>query len=305
MSVSNLKQLLESITELLAAKTSEILLSEHTADNLNAGRVLAAELEETHNNLIKIVQRIAQIKNECNSKVAEMHLDLNHCVESAYIYNTMNNMLSYTGRSKTVAPKARVECNSTIEKKKDSGNTRTLIREIGYYGKFQHVKSLQEIPQMFYWFEGSNNNGGLYCSPSPNVYVKVPFPEIVDNARDFSRARSICCKYGTKENCLQRRRDVAQYKGTETRVCNFTHKNEKYVKISTASRCPSNPCFGAPATLANDLMDISMTDVRQLMLYGINDMAIASVWFDYRKNANNNIPTMQVFDSLEYCTGLQ
>jgi hypothetical protein len=233
----------------------------------------------------------------------EMDLDLNHTIEGdngLFVFNTINNMLSYSGRS---VQKKKTASDKEKSSEKEEKSSKILIKEIGYYTKMPMVSSLQDIPPMFYWYSDKKKteDAGIYCCILPGVYAKVPFPEVIDNSEDFSRAKSICCKYFTKENCENNREIIARQKSTSVRSCNFAHNGDKYVKISTSSRCPRRSTFGSPSTLVSDINEVGMHDIKQIMLYGISDLISAYVWFDNKKNITKKSLNYQ-FMNLETCS---
>lgn len=169
-----------------------------------------------------------------------------------------------------------------IENRKKSDNTYVPINfnipELSYTIKLNKVKSLKDIPSMFYYYEGDKKNPpGVYCS-FRDTYMKIPFPEIIDSTKDQSRVRSIRCKYNTKEMCEQ----MSQKYNYKNKMCYYAHTGEKITKIGYNSRC-SIANFGNPSDFERNIKYVGLNDVKSLLLYGLNDVFISALCIDYNK----------------------
>jgi hypothetical protein len=111
----------------------------------------------------------------------------------------------------------------------------------------------------------------------------MPFPETVDSKKEYDRKHSIRCKYTTIEECLTQRQKMAKMYGSQIRICNFAHIGDRIIKIGHQFRCPSVPNFGNPQTMPQDIKDVKFSDIKNLMMYGLSDIATAMIWFDYHK----------------------
>jgi hypothetical protein len=80
---------------------------------------------------------------------------------------------------------------------------------------------------------------------------------------------------------------MAKLHNSMQRTCNFAHSGDKLLKIGYQSRCPSIPNYGNPDTFIQDTYHVSDDDIKNLLLYGLNDTLIASVWL--QKNNHKNI----------------
>jgi hypothetical protein len=164
---------------------------------------------------------------------------------------------------------------------------------IGFPYKIPIINKLSDIPSAFYWFNGDDKHDeGIYTSMSNGFYIKVPFPNIIDTTTSYNRTCSIKCKYNTYKDCLKTRKELSSKYKTDIRECNFAHKNDKYIKMGTAFRCPSMPHFGSHASLPRDLDTIPISDVKTMLMYSLSDMLISSVWFQklqITKNKRENL----------------
>jgi hypothetical protein len=181
---------------------------------------------------------------------------------------------------------------------------RTLIPELGYYLKLPTVTDLKQIPPALYYLKPGKESGkesgkdsnqlpGIYMNLSHGNYVRIPFPEVVDSKKEYDRKHSIRCKYSSKQECDTQRSKMAKIYNSNVRICNFAHNGETIVKIGYPSRCPSVPNYGNPSTMSNDIKQISINDIKNTLLYGLNDIMVSVIWLDY------NTTTNLVMDKLE------
>jgi hypothetical protein len=165
--------------------------------------------------------------------------------------------------------------------------------------KLPVVSDIKKIQPMFCYFKGDQQyTEGIYCCIIPNVFIKVPFPEIIDSTKEYDRGHSIRCKYKTKKLCDDQRGKMAKYHKSQVRICNFAHNGEEITKIGYPSRCATIPNFGNPSTFANDLKIVDTSDIKNIMFYGVNDLIASAIWFDYT-NSNTNSNTAVIFDNLQ------
>lgn len=161
------------------------------------------------------------------------------------------------------------------EPKQESKLSNIYIDELDYTVKLPQVKSLKEITPMFYYYAGDKNHTkGVYCSFLNGIYMRVPFPEIIDSTKNPNRVRSVRCKYGTKEKCDEQASRYYHYK----KVCNYAHTGEKINKIAYNSRCRI-PNFGNPSEFNESIDAVYMNDIKNLLLYGLNDTFLSMMWF--------------------------
>jgi hypothetical protein len=250
-----------------------------------------------------------------------------------------NNQTNQTIQNNQTNKISNYEINNKIKNINNmTSKTKIFIKEIGYDIKIDKVNCLTEIKPMFYWFDGDENyDAGIYCSPYFNTYIKVPFPKIIDINKDFNKSSTVCCKFITKEECNKQKNkydnkydnnkydnkydnnkydnnkydnkydnnkyDNNKYdnnKYDNNKSCNFVHKGDDITKIGITARCSKIPDFGNPSSLNDDLYDINLQDMKSIMLYGINDSFLMTVWLDYnikyKKISKHN---MLVLDNLD------
>jgi hypothetical protein len=171
---------------------------------------------------------------------------------------------------------------------------------------------------MFYWFDGDDKyDSGIYCSPYFNTYIKVPFPKIIDINKEINKSSTVCCKYITKDECNRQKNKYEIYishnshnshnsnnsnnsNNLNEKTCNFAHKGDYINKIGITARCPKLPDFGNPSSLTDDLYDMNIQDMKSILLYGINDSFLMSIWLDYNiKYKKINKHNMIILDNLD------
>lgn len=171
---------------------------------------------------------------------------------------------------------------------------RNSIPELGYSLKMPVVTDLKNIPLALYFYKGDKTNPpGVYMNILNGNIVRMPFPEIIDSKREYDRTHSIRCKYNKKDDCDAQRIKMSKLYSSPVRVCNFAHAGDKIVKIGYPSRCPSVHDFGNPSTMQSDIKKVTLTDIQNTMLYGLNDLISAVVWLDY------NVITGQTMSTLD------
>jgi hypothetical protein len=259
---------------------NRIQLLSHNVDNIATGKKLLNYHNEILITLKSQVKSLETVINASTEIIQDMTDDLiQETREDDFVFSTSLGMLSYNGRSITKERRRMpAMIKDTTAPPKPTISTRTLIPQIHYHLHVPHIRKLEEAKPMFYWHEEA-----LYVRLLNDVYAKVPFPDIYDSAKNYERRCSVRCKYRTKEICDKQRAEVAKLYNSQVRVCNFAHAGEKIVKIGYASRCPSRPNYGNPSTIAEDSKNVSLDDIKSMLLYGLNDLIIAAIWLDYKK----------------------
>ncbi len=243
-------------------RLEQMKLKQHTISVYNDGKELLQDCSIIMDSLKKHIEILENTMESCREFLSEIYDDLSKPLPPEdFVFNTAYGMLSYRGRD-------------NIEKKQEEVvPDRVFIPEIKYNMKIPSVKRLSEIPSMFYYYKGDKKTlPGVYCNINNNC-IKVPFPQVIDSVKDFNRVKSMRCKYKTRELC---------YSHTN-RDCNYAHRGEQMIKIGYQSRCPSNPRFGNPETMAIDTKTTVSDDIDTVLMYGLNDIFSTAVWFDYYK----------------------
>lgn len=197
-----------------------------------------------------------------------------------YVFHTSKGMLSYEGKDfiKEVVPKKEV-ISPVVN-----------IKELNYPVKMTTINHIQNIPEAFYYYKGDKENPeGVYIRLLNNNIARIPFPSIIDAKKDFERKNTIKCKYGTIEECTNNKNRFLKNK-----ECNFAHVGDKITKICYPSRCNTIPNIGNPETFYSDIKKINYIDSKNLLLYGLNDVIISSLWL------NHNMIHGKIMNNLEY-----
>lgn len=303
---------------------NNVQLSDYTKNTIEH----ANDLLYSGNNLRNILKtHLASIDNllsDCSNLVSEITEELS--VErpvGGYVYHTTKGMLSFPMRdlmvepygpilpcapytvspyvSPTTVPSYTVPCKylSQLYELRTEPHIEpriepvdTIIPHINYNLKIPHVSDLSQIPPAIYYSDKPTS--GLYMRLINNNIVQIPFPEIIDSKKEYNRNHSIKCKWGDKRECLIQRQKLAKIHNSVIRTCNFAHSGDQLVKVGYPSRCPTIPSFGNPSTFKDDLKYVTETDVKNMLMYGLNDIIIASTWLDYANIVNTT------FDKLDY-----
>lgn len=272
----------------MVSEYNKLQLQDHSKDSIAKGNALVSQGNKLLNIMKNHVQSLETLLSDCKYFVEEVEEDLSYpAPNDDYVYKTAYGMLSYKGRDYTPSKKKKI-----IKQPKEE-QIRHLIKPINYYFHAKKVKKLKDITPMFYYYDNPNDKTytpGLYCCVSPTIYVKVPFPEIIDSTKEYSRVRSIRCKYNSKSICDEKRSMMASRHRSNIRTCNFAHTGENIIKIGYPSRCASIPRFGNPSTLVKDIKLVNFTDIKNILMYGLSDILSASIWFDYNKITKRVLP---------------
>ena len=257
---------------------SKLQLEDFSCETINKGKKLTGKGYDLVTLLKSHINGLETTLSSCSSFVEQIEDDLS-CVpkNDDYVYQTKNGMLGYPGKdfiSKIIEFKEQQK----KPKKVAPEIQKTLIPEIGYYLKVQTVANLKDIPNAIYY---CSNPNGLYMRMPNNNLLKIPFPEVVDSRKEYDRKHSIRCKYYKKQECDLQRKKMARSYNSVLRTCNFAHEGDRIIKIGFPSRCPSVPSFGNPQSMSSDIKHISEDDIKNLLLYGLNDIIVAAVWLDY------------------------
>lgn len=141
------------------------------------------------------------------------------------------------------------------------------------------VKSLKDIPPMFYWYEGDNiYKKGIYTSVCHGFYAKVPLPNVISSDSVSYKINSVACKYGTKQICQENKKKISEFHNSEVRECFYVHKKEKFNKVGNCYRC-NVESFGNHATLQNDLDVVSNYDIKHMLMYSLSDDLLSMIWY--------------------------
>jgi hypothetical protein len=268
-------------------------LSLHTSKTVDQGNEIIADGILLLNMLKQHTNALETALSDCQDFMEDVSKDL--AVEphkEDFVYSTFKGMLSYKGRD--FIPKKKVIKEKQVPPVATPNIERMLIPEIGYYINVQKVDKLTDIPSVFTWYDNpkdTENPPGLYCTIIPNVHVRVPFPAVVDSTKEYGRGRSIRCKYATNILCDDQRSKMAMYHKSQVRTCNFAHTGDDIVKVGYPSRC-TKANFGNSDSLTKDIRLVKILDIKNILLYGLNDIMASIIWLDYNQIENtvfNNI----------------
>jgi hypothetical protein len=163
--------------------------------------------------------------------------------------------------------------------------------------KIRMVPRLDNLPPALGWYSGDKKHrAGIYIRLPENMFVRIPFPNVIDGTQNYTRNKTIKCKYETIDQCLENRKFLADRYSTDTRECLFAHKGDTYAKVGTNFRCPVNPRFGNHTHLKTDIESLKADDIKPVLMYALSDVLACFLWSDYH-HSNDRI----VFSEVEIC----
>lgn len=315
-SIDDYLKLIERLHGSIVKTFNKLQLEDYTKKTISDSKQLLSNSNKLLKQLKQHTKTLETLMSDCVDFIEEITEDLSEPPkEEDFVFNSAGGMLSYIGRDyipkTTMAEHLSKLANNTnhivpttpilpiIPAKPVLSNPvieRILIPELGYYLKLPTVTDLKQIPLALYYLKPNKDSTqvpGIYMNLAQGNYVRIPFPEVVDSKKEYDRKHSIRCKYNSKQECDTQRSKMAKIYNSTVRVCNFAHNGETIVKIGYPSRCPSVPNYGNPTTMANDIKQINFNDVKNTLLYGLNDLISSIVWLDY------NTATNLVMDKLE------
>ena len=283
--------LLEEAFSKLVKQYNQLQLSEYSTDTIEHGNTLITNGVMILKSIKSHCITLETLLSDCSDFVKELAEEPPKN-NSIYVYKNKNNTLSYPGKSSVSIIDTYEEELLNKKKKKNTKikpaviEERVIIPDLGYRMKLPSINNIADIPPAMYYHEPTK---GVYIRLPNNNIFRIPFPEIVDSRKDYSRRQSIRCKYKTKEECDEQRGKMATMYNSQVRMCNFAHKGDKLVKIGYQSRCPSIPNYGNLETITEDIKLLNDGDIKSLLLYGLNDIFMASLWIDYVQLKNKTI----------------
>jgi len=195
--------------------------------------------------------------------------------------------------SKNVEKKLSQKPESVPWKVITSLNEINLPNEI----RLRMVSRLDNLPPAFGWYQGDKKHReGMYIRLHENMFIRIPFPNVIDGTQNYARNKTIKCKYETVDQCLENRKFLADRYSTEIRDCLFAHKGDTYAKVGTNFRCPANPRFGNHIHLKEDVSSMKADDIKPVLMYALSDLLACYLWNDFH-HKNDRI----VFSGVEIC----
>lgn len=210
---------------------------------------------------------------------------------------------------------------------------RMFIKAAGCSMVLDSVASLVDIPQIFWHFAGDDSNApGVYCRISQYTVAKVSFPPVLD-ATTNERTMSVRCRYGSREECVQREQRRSFYRSRQQRFggsskgsaagkgsaaaaagkdcaagsfvtvarkkpqfrCKYAHTGESFVRMGDAARC-SVLSFGDRSSLRRDLESVTLRDVKTMLLASLHDAALVAMWYDCHDTLPPDVPVRVLRD---------
>ena len=280
----------------LLKRFNKVQLAQNTRNTIAEGNAIFQEGYEIFNMLKSYTAKLEGLLSDCQDFVKDAVIDLTQkSREDDFVFHTKGGMLSYNSRSLVIDENLPIiqhklkeeKKTKPVEKKEVKPHIeRVFVKEMAVNYNAPVVNNITDIPPMFHYFAGNQKYAaGLYCCIQQNIFIKVPFPDVIDSTKDYSKFRSIRCKYKTQEICNLQRFKMSKYHSSDVRLCNFAHQGEKLVKIGYPSRC-AIPNFGNPANFPEDHKIIDKDALKTLMLYGISDLIAVALTID-NMNYNN------------------
>jgi hypothetical protein len=262
---------------------NKLQIEEHTTATIKEGELLIKDVNDLLKNIKTDIISLEKIIQECNDFIEDVKDELSQPEkEDQFIYMTKNGLLSYTGKEKY---------NRKDNKKKQN----VIIKELNYKTNIPIVTNIKDIKPAFYYLNSNDKNhqSGIYININNDIFIKVPFPDVIDPKKDNEKKNTIKCKYFLQKDCEKNRKRLSKLFNSEIRCCNFAHSGDTLIKLGHTSRCPAIPDFGNPKTFNEDINNLNIRDIKTLLFYSLTDVLLSSLWFENKKEKN------KIYDNIE------
>ena len=276
----DIPEILQKIYSKTIKHCDSIFLMDTTKETIQKNDKILKTTKKINYILEHFQKNVNKMAANLEDNLEGMIADLSTETKPEFVHHTFGGMLSFPGREKIPKPEKIIVPQIQQEKA-----IPTLIPELNCRITLNKVNKLSSIPPAFYWFVGSpEHQPGVYINLA-GQYIKVPFPTMVD-PQDYDKSRTIRCKYGSKVECAKKHANMSRMYKSAIRQCNYAHVGDEMVKLCYPVRCPNRPLFGNPNNLRDDVNYIYISDIKNLLLYGLHDLFTAAVWFDYQQSRN-------------------
>lgn len=256
-------------------------------------------LKKLHNNLQNTVKNFEKMLRKSKNLLAEC-VEKTLSLKELHIFDDNSFPFIYNGTESKILDEVP-DKNVNVIKKAPKKNKYKEINEI-YKIKTPRIQvpiasKLSHISSCIFWYNGDTSHPkGLYMSPFPKLYVKIPFINVADGTKDHNRTGSIKCKYEHKNICINKKKYLSNKFDYPMRPCMYAHIGDRYTKIGSQYRSPNMPSFGNTDTLITDMKNISLKNIKIILMYAVSDILLCHMWA-----STNNIRTQVVFANVDIC----
>ena len=297
--------ILAAFNQVLKHGRGLLTMSQETSKDADALQDFASKLSLMNDKVNEVLTLANNLSSECNEKSFEIR-ESNGTVETddfKFVYRgakSLNwcDMEDMEEKRENLVDEINKKTKELDEKNALKFKDLTEIDNVKIHRlRVPVVSRLDMIPSCMHWYNGDKHvPKGLYLSPYPNMYIRVPFMNVIDGTKDFNRIGSVKCKNGSKETCRTHRKHLAEKFNSQFRECTYAHVGDKYRKIGMNYRSPGMPSFGNFRSLLTDTEKISYKDIKIMMMYALSDLLLCSMWC-----SANKIKNPVVFHDIEVC----
>lgn len=289
------------------------ITGEITVENAEHLEDLVKVFTTVYDNHKKIINLLGNLKEECKDKAfeirSELSLDLDKDKKNKFTFvfrgktgMTWGEMDELETQRNLLMDKSK-ELEKDLKKSGDPSKEKykkltvldgvELPKEI----KVKMVSRLESLPTAFGWYNGDKKHReGIYIRLPKNMFVRVPFPNVIDGTKNYNRSKTIRCKHVTEQQCYDNRKFMADQHGTSVRDCFFAHKGDTYSKVGTNFRCPAIPRIGNHRYLTLDLNDAKSDDIKPLLMNSLSDLLVCYLW-----NNQQHADDKMIMSDVEIC----
>ncbi len=270
---TELENLLIKVHKNVASDVDKLYHETRTVQTIESARHILQNYNQILSTIQKQAEKIHNIIENCKKFTYELENDIDTPRSEEYVYQTKSFMLNY---------KSTDEISQIKEISQKINELPVRVEPLGYLMTLPIIKSLKDLHHQHSIYYCEETKSVWMVLPGSNL-MKIPFPDIIDSVKTNEKINSIRCRYQTKALCSN----------SKHWSCSYAHSGEKMIKLGYPIRCPSVPNFGNPATIREDIRNIKMTDIKSLLMYGLNDVMIAAIWLNYNNKKD------QCYDSID------
>lgn len=248
-------------------------------------------LSMVNNNLLQILNASKQLVHKLQDDSAYIRSEIK---KTRQIKN--NNKFINILSDKLNNNKLNLITSEILQRKSIKQHDYILVKSVKLVNDFfvdiPIIDSLNHLNSAFYWFNGDKkHNSGIYMALCNNFIIQVPFPDLICKNKGNFKQKSAPCKYKDIDNCNTVQTELSRKYKTEFRNCNYVHKGESFIKIGSDFRCPNTPSFGCYDSLESDINNVSLQDIKTILMNASSDLLLILLWYEHHKNLGDIIFT--------------
>jgi hypothetical protein len=280
--------------------STEHLECAETLENANLLESTSNDLIDFCSKAIDLIQLVKNLSDEYRQKAREIRIRESENDDKKMLFVSRNGgYYSWADLVEKDDSRKKIIEKTTVVERNLSFDSNLLYQNINSIRganigniNLPVAHKLKDIPPALYWYNGGKKSKpGIYIKITDGFVAEVPFSSVKDGRYSENVLRTVRCKYVRKEECQQHKQQIARKLNLEVKKCEYVHQGEKIERIGYTSRCLDIPGFGDYNHIIDDVYKVSERDLRTMLLNSLNDILLASVWYQnvHTRNYNNRL----------------